>query len=451
MKHLIIATALLTTAAHANLHLAPPDFDGANGRSIFVDFKTADYSITYDTVRETTLVKSRIVFEAKKSGKPLFDLIPNPDSLKIDGKKVDQSEISFPGGVSNLRQLSTSVNPGLHTLEVENEIHTNVNFHSDFGSVSSAFWIRDLKDRMFLEQYFPSNFEFDQYQMTFNVHLEGVEQAEQDIYTNGNLTKTSPVSWKIEFPEYFTVSCPYFHMTPKGWMKRLDFDYASVSGKTIPVTVYSPWKSRTKRFKPEAIRVLNELEADYGPWGHSSLVAYGTMKGTGGMEHSGATATSFGALDHEMLHSYFAKGVMPANGNSGWIDEAIASWRDKGYQRNPSTGFGGSDLGAHSVYKRNTDDRAYALGAAFMAYLDYRLQDRGGLKAFLRGYFQTYKHQVITTEHFKNNLEFFSGLNLSQDFGTYIWGKNSPDVGHLESEKNPHHLPLSKSQLHSLL
>ena len=450
MKKLLLVAAIISTSAQANLHLSPPDFETAKGRAIFVDFKTAEYNFTYDTNREITTVKSRITFEAKSTGKPLFDLIPHPDSVKIDGKKSGENQISFPGGVSKLRQLATDVSPGLHTLEIENDIDTNVSFNPNMGNVSSAFWILDLKDRKFLEQYFPSNFEYDQYQMTFNVTIEGVEKADQEFYTNGKITQTSPVSWKIEFPEYFTVSCPFYHMTPKGYMKRLDFTYPSISGREIPVTVYSPWKSRTKKFKPEAIRVLKELEADYGPWGHPGLVAYGTIKGTGGMEHSGATATSFGALDHEMLHSYFAKGVMPANGNSGWIDEAIASWRDKGYQRHPTTGFTGSNLGGHSVYKRNTDDRAYALGAAFMAYLDYRLQDRGGLKAFLRGYFQTYKHQVITNEHFKNNLEFFSGLNLDDAFSSYIFGKNTADSEHLY-EVNPHHKALNPSQLRSLL
>jgi hypothetical protein len=448
MKKLVLA-ALLTTNAYANLHLSPPDFDSPNGRAVFVDFKTAEYNITYDLENEVAIVKSKITFEAKTTGKPLFDLVPYPDRVILDGQKVKQSLISFPGGLSKLRQVTTVVNPGIHTLEVENVIDTNVYFHPDFGTVSSAFWIRDLKDRLFMEQYIPSNFEYDQYQMTFNVKFSGVQKASQDFYTNGKITQTSPVSWKIEFPEHYTASCPYYHLTPKGWMRRLDFTYPSISGREIPITVYSPWKRRTKRFKPEAIRVMKELEADYGPWAHDSFVAYGTFIGTGGMEHAGATATSFGALDHEMLHSYFAKGIMPANGNAGWIDEAIASWRDKGYQRNPTPGFGGSNLGSGSIYQRNTDKRSYALGAAFMAYLDYRMQDAGGLKAFLRGYFQTYKHQVITQEHFKNNLEFFSGLNLDEDFRTYIWGSNVENK-HLE-EANPHHSALTSDQLKSLL
>jgi len=449
MKKIILAAAFLSCNVYANLHLSPPDFDSSYGHAVFVDFKNATYNITYDLINEVTVVKSKITFEAQGTGKPLFDLVPKPDSVKLDGHRVKQHLISFPGGVSKLRQLAVAVAPGIHTLEIVNVIDTNVSFHRDFGVVSSAFWIRDLNDRLFLEQYIPSNFEYDQYQMTFNVNFKGIKKANQDFYTNGKITKKSPVSWSIEFPEYFTVSCPFYHLTPKGWMKRLDFNYQSISGREFPITVYSPWKSRTKKFRPEAIRVMKELEADYGPWAHPSFIAYGTFMNTGGMEHSGATATSFGALDHEMLHSYFAKGVMPANGDSGWIDEAIASWRDKGYQRNPTPGFGGSNLGKQSVYKRNTDKRAYALGAAFMAYLDYRLQDNGGLKAFLKGYFQTYKHTVITAQHFKNNLEFFSGLNLDEDFSTYIWGTNSETEPMYE--KNPHHLPLTKAQLKSLL
>ena len=451
MKFFLLLATLLSSSVWANLHLAPPDFDTRYGRGVFVDFKSAQYDVTYDIENEVTVVKSKIFFEAQKTGKPLFDLVPIPSKIKLDGKKVTQNLISFPGSNSKLRQINFEVNPGVHTLEMENYYDTNVQFHTDWQKVSSAFWIRDLKDRMFLEQYVPSNFEYDQYQMTLNLNFLGVKKASQDIFTNGALTQTSPTTYQIIFPEYFTVSCPFFHTSPKGWMRRSDFTYLSISGREIPITVYSPWRSRTRRFKKESVRVMKELERDYGPWAHPSFVAYGTFIGTGGMEHSGATATSFKALDHEMLHSYFAKGVMPANGNSGWIDEAIASWRDKGYKRLPDPGFGGSDLGGHSVYKRSTDRRAYTLGSAFMGYLDFRLQDFGGLKAFLRGYFQTYKHMVVTTEHFKNNLEFFSGMDLDQEFGTYIWGKTTQDAIDLDTEENPHHVPLSVEDLRSLL
>lgn len=449
MKKWLLLSTLFSTSVLANLHLAPPDFETLNGRAVFVDFKTADYDITYNVKWKKTRVKSKIVFQAEKSGKPVFDLIPNILNAKLNGVPVNIIETQSPDG-SKLRQIDGVVGPGEHVLEIENSFSKNVSYNILTRKVSSAFWIRDLKYRKFMEQYIPSNFEFDQYKMTMNVTFAGTTTARQDIYTNGELTQTSPNSYKIVYPEYFTVSCPYFHTTPKGKKKRLDFSYTSIDGREIPITVYTSWWSHPSKFKNESIKVMKELEADYGPWAHPSLVAYETIPGTGGMEHAGATQTSLAALDHEMLHSYFAKGVMPANGNSGWIDEAIASWRDKGYQRKPLPNFGGSNLGSQSVYKRNTDSRAYALGAEFMAYLDYRLQDLGGLKSFLKGYFQTYKHTVITTEHFKNNLEFFSGLDLSHDFDTYIWGENTPDAGFV-SEENPVHKELTNSQLKSFL
>lgn len=449
MKRVLLLGAMLTTSAFANLHLSPPDFESKYGRAVFVDFKTANYDVDYGVLLKWTNVKTKIVFEAKNAGKPLFDLIPNPRNAKLNGEPVKVIETVAPDG-SKLRLVDAVVEAGTHTLELENTFRANTSYNVLTRRVSSAFWIRDLKYRKFMEQYIPSNFEFDQYQMTMNVKFSGIKEARQDIYTNGKLTKTSPNSYQIVFPEYYTVSCPYFHTTPKGKMKRIDFSYTSIDGREIPITVYGPWWSNPQKFQAESKKVMKELEADYGPWGHDSLIAYETFPGTGGMEHAGATSTSLPALDHEMLHSYFAKGVMPANGNSGWIDEAIASWRDKGYQRSPVMGFEGSDLGAHSVYQRNTDKRAYALGAKFMAYMDYRLQDVGGLKAFLRGYFATYKHTVITTEHFKNNLEFFSGLDLTHEFTTYIWGKN-PEDGEDFVEHNPNHVELTDNQIRSML
>jgi hypothetical protein len=450
MKAFIGAAALFMTGSlWANLHLAPPDFDTNKGRAIFVDFKTADYQISYDLKSRTTTVVSKIRFEAHSSGTPLFDLVPMPSKVVLDGNEVEQRSIALPGGVSTVRQLTTSVGPGEHTLEIVNTFKKNTLYVPVLRYVKSAFWIRDLKDRMFLEQYLPSNFEFDQYKMTMEIHFKG-NRHEQEIFTNGTVTKLSNDDFKIDFPEYFTSSALYFHTAPKGWMIRRDFTYRSVSGRDIPITVYSHYKSRTRKLASYSKKIMAELEADYGPWAHPSFVAYGTFPGTGGMEHSGATATSLAALDHEMLHSYFAKGVMPANGNSGWIDEAIAAWRDNGYPRSATPGFEGSNIGAHSPYQRQTDSRSYRLGAAFMGHMDWKLQDLGGLKAFLKGYFHAYKHTVITTEHFKNNLEFFSGLDLTHDFETLIWGKNTPETQNL-SGKNPVHGTMSERELRSLL
>ncbi len=451
MKTLALALLILSGEAFANLHLAPPDFNLREGRAIFVDFKSADYHITYDFYSSRVYVKTYIKFFSSQSGHPIFDLVPNAYNVKLDGQKVGQMEVSLPDNTSKVRLAKATIDPGEHVLEIDSDITENVIFNeAPFDSVSSAFWIRDLKERMFLEQYLPSNLEYDQYKMTLHLKFDGIYHVDQEFFTNGVVSKVSKDSWKIEFPEYFTASSPFFHTTQKGWMKRRDFNYKSIDGRQIPVTVYSPNWKRTNTFRTATKKYMAELEADYGPWGHPSFVAYGTITGSGGMEHAGATATSLGALDHEMLHSYFAKGVMPANGNSGWIDEAIATWRDNGYPRHTHPGFIGSNLGAHSLYQRRTDNRAYSLGAGFMAYLDYRLSNQGGLKPFLKGYFQTYKHTMITTEHFKNNLQFFTGIDFGEEFWIYIWGTNPTNKKEDEIINSKHRF-LSDAELKSLL
>jgi hypothetical protein len=445
MKRVLALLAMVSASASANMHLAPPDFEDM----VFVDFRTAHYSLSYDFEARSSSVKTVITFESSKLGRPIFDLIEKPLSVKIDGVAVKQKEIELPDHSGKARVVDIQVQAGIHTLEIENNITNNVRFDDKEDTVSAAFWIRDLKERMFLEQYIPSNFEFDQYQMTLDLAFKNTKKISQDIFTNGELKQTGPLSYRITFPEYFTVSCPYFHTSRKGAFRKMSVDYPSITGRIIPITVYTPPIFKTSTFLKKAVTIMGELEKDYGPWGHPALVAYQTMPGTGGMEHAGATATSLAALDHEMLHSYFAKGVMPANGNSGWIDEAIASWRDKGYLRLPAVSFGGSNLGIQSVYKRHTDNRAYKLGAAFMAYVDYRLQNVGGLKAFLKGYFSTYNHTVINQVHFKNNLEFFSGLDLTHEFDTFIWGSNENEPADLSED--PVHKSLSQKQFLEML
>jgi hypothetical protein len=449
MKKIFCVLSLISLPALANLHLAPPDFSTKSGRVVFVDFKTAEYDITYDLANQVTTVKSRITFENTKSGKPVFDLVPKIFSARIDGVSVKTPLIELPGKASKARLVDLDIAPGEHVLEIESELTKYVSYDDEGTRVSSAFWIRDLKDRLFLEQFVPSNLEYDQYKMSISVKFTGVRKLNQEFFTNGTVTQTSPLSWKIDYPAYFTSSSLYFHTTRKGSYRRLDSVYKSIDGRNIPVTVYTMYLMQTSKFQSYTHEVLAELEKDYGPWGHPSFVAYGTLPGTGGMEHSGATQTSLAALDHELIHSYFAKGVMPANGNSGWVDEGIASWRDKGYQTHLVPQFSGSNLGGQSIYKRNTDDRCYDLGAKFMAYLDFRLQNVGGLKAFLKGYFAAYNHMVITQEHFKNNLEFFSGLDLTHEFETLIWGTNPTDEKHTHG--NPKHLSMTESQLRSLL
>jgi hypothetical protein len=177
--------------------------------------------------------------------------------------------------------------------------------------------------------------------------------------------------------------------------------------------------------------VLTELEATYGPYPHDSVVVYLTPSG-GGMEYGGATMTSLSALGHELTHFYFARGVMPSGGNSGWIDESIASWRDDGYPRRAPTLRNPVNLGGFSAYKRNTSMDSYTLGARFIGELDSMFATFGGMRAILKDFFAEYKLTTINVEDFKAFLELKTSQDLNSVFNRYVFGKSVAVIGDLD-------------------
>src|SRR5205085_3239658 len=64
----------------------------------------------------------------------------------------------------------------------------------------------------------------------------------------------------------------------------------------------------------------------YGQFIHGSHLNAFVWDSTRGMEYDGATTSSAGALEHEVFHSWFGRGVKPASQNDGWIDEAYTTW-----------------------------------------------------------------------------------------------------------------------------
>lgn len=447
MKKLFLLS-LITVSAQANMNLAPPDFNVSEGRAVFVDFQKAHYKINYDLTRKVASVESSIIFIAHKPGKPIFDLVTKPNDLKLDGADVAHRLVDLPDNESKVRVIWEDIGVGTHTITMNHQLRTNVSFDSRSEKVSSAFWIRDLRTRLFIEQYVPTNLEFDQYQMTLDVTFKGRKPGVQEIMHNGIMTSLGTNSYRIEFPEWYTASGPYFHTFPKGRFSVRRFNMKSVGGNNIPFTIYSSGSSRVTKFVNYAKEVFVELEKDYGAWGHHLFTAYGA--GSGGMEHPGATMTSIGALDHEMFHSYFAKGVMPSNGNAGWIDEGLASWRDRGYPALTEPGRI-ANLANRSIYARNTDSRGYKVGSDLFGHIDFLMQNTGGLKAFLRGYYQTYHKTLITVDHFRNNLEFFSGLNLMPLFQDHVYRDPSVKSAIQRTDIDHHHAPMTEAELKALL
>ncbi|MDH4468708.1 MAG: hypothetical protein QE271_11680 [Bacteriovoracaceae bacterium] len=389
--------------------------------AVFVDFKKADYFIEYNVQKGLASYRAQIEFVQKESGHPIFDVVSLPSSVLLNNKVVNQKEISTPNNESKVRIVDVISEPGTYRLEVRGSITNLVRFEADQSGVRAAHWTSDLDDRQYLESFLPSNYEFDQYKMIFHVKVIGALKAHK-IYSNGVVTKDGDNNhFVVEFPAYFTSSSGFYHLAPEGVYAEKNFIFPSLSGEKIPVTVYGP-EGRTNftTYQANTLKTLEELEGDYGNFKHKKVVIFNN--GSGGMEYCGATMTDLWALAHELTHSYFARGILPANGNAGWIDEAIASWRDDGYPRRTSL-LGNAGMASHPYYTRDTDEAAYNFGADFMAYLDGKLNalNGGGLKSFLKYMIENKLFTPYTTEDFASWMSSFYSENLVPDFQKYVY------------------------------
>ena len=428
----------------AALNQAPPSFPHLDGNAVYVDFITANYQLTYDATNKKVDVDTVIRFSSVEQGYPIFDLVAQPTAVTLNGKEITSVGVMDPDLQSMVRVLQEKVTPGIHELRIKHVLSTNVIF--DTG-VYSAFWMSDLNDRRYLEQYLPTNLEFDQYRMHLLVRVTGVNNLAHVIKANGKVRKIAENYYEIQFPDFYTASAVYFHLFPlENSATNVQFYYPSKDGRLIPVDIYTTYN--IQEFVDATKTILQELEADYGPFPHDQLVIYGNAP-SGGMEHSGATATSLKALGHELFHSYHARALIPANGNAGWMDEAIARWRDNKYPLTEKLSFESTQLGGHSVWSRKTDRMSYNEGSAFLSWIAFRMDEKGlSFKTFLKDYFQKYKYTTVTSQLFQKELAAASSLELDADFNRYIYNKSSKKGFHRVNEvENPYHPQLTQEQL----
>lgn len=414
-----------TKVAATDLNLAPPSFETLGKKVVPVDFKNQTLDLVFDVSQKRAKAVSVIDFVVREQGRPMFDMRSIPTSITLDQSPLPQEAfvtVSAPDNVTKFVMLDKEVSPSSsHRMEIRYDIlPEHVTFTEDGASI--GFFMSDVgSDRDFLEQYAPANLEFDAFPM--QVQLKVLGSGEHKLFTNGKAIETQRNSWKIQFPNYYTSSSFYLHLTQKSLVVAEE-TFQGIQ-KLIPITVYAKNESLTSQAMSKAKAVLKELEADYGTFAHEKVVIYVTSE-DGGMEYCGATTTSLNALGHELTHSYFARGVMPANGNSGWIDEAIATWRDNDYPTaTESPTRPPVNLGGFSAYRRTTPWEAYEEGAQLMSEFDYLFQNnhREGLKPVLQHLFSAKQHQVITTDFFSQFLETLVEIDLKSIFQKYVYGK----------------------------
>ncbi len=454
---LLLATPALATKS--SYDQAPPSFQHNDGLAVPIDISHVHIDYSFNGRTRIASARATINFSMREAGYPLFDLVPEIKSVVFNGSVLDSNAIeliSDPANVTKMRVLEKIAGPGAeHTLELAYDLRAS-DVEISQGRVRAGFFMSDLASsgREFFEQYGPANFEYDQVRYTFRVEVVESD-IEHVVYTNGELVQADFNTWQIEFPDYFTASSVYFHISEVGRFSEDTFNYDSES-KKIPVTVYASTSRLVQDGARMTRKVLAELESTYGPYAHSNVVIFVTPSG-GGMEYGGATMTSLWALEHEVTHFWFARGVMPANGNAGWIDEAVASWRDDGYQRASSLpNRSPVNLGGFPIFRKHTTRDAYSLGNRLIGEFDFLLRGQGGMKSMLKQLFETFALQTITVPGLQDFLKERSGEHDQIDrlFNRYVYGhsnvadtENKGVIDSYSLRGNSHPRPYTKAEI----
>lgn len=424
-----------------------------------MDFESQNLAYRFDASEKTVKAKSRILFRVEKTGRPYFQFAGAFTSARLNGRAVDLISVSDPDGLKNTyHAVDQSVDANDYSiLEVEFTLpSTSINFEN--GGIGFMTDMTDLSPGEFFESWGPANFEEDQFAMVVKFEIINSTSKHQ-VFANGSVQKLGKYEWQITFPAHYTSSSFFMHLTNRA-LKVKNF---AVTGKekTIPVTVYASTDKLVSDAVGQLPGLFAELEKDYGPYPHASFVAY-MHSGGGGMEYVGATITSLGALDHELFHSWFARGMMPAEGRSGWIDEAMASWRDYGYfQATSLLSRPPTVLAAFSPYRKSTPSNCYKDGRHLISELDVHLASFGGMKALMKGFVQRYKYRVVTTEELIAYLEQKTQMSLAPYFQRYLFGNSgtvaSQSLPELSQDDmlaqvmdSKHPTPLTENELKSL-
>ena len=430
------------TASTSEFVLPPGYGDGLAGRAFKIgttnhtlaDLQTEELRLTFDVAARTTLGHAEVHFRPVETGEPFFLLTPTARTARLDGRPVTLAKLRDPDDVITLTTIGVELNADSdHVLEIDYPLATTgapgsgysttgVDFETamvDLAGATSA--TGDGAPANFLEAYAPASIEADQFQLAVELELVGAT-APHRLFSNGDQRAVGPRRWTIEFPAYFSTSSFYFRLTEWPFVVR-EATYHGLA-RDIPITAYALDGAAADQAIGYLPGYFADLEASFGAYDHPSFVAAITDDLGPSMEYAGATRTSIANLSHELCHSWFGRGVLPADGRSGWIAEAIAFWRDRKYQATPDHGpRAPANLARLSIWQPATVANADFDGSAVLSELDARLADRGGLRPILRTFYAQWNERPITTEQFLRFVETQSGLSLDSYVQEYVYGE----------------------------
>jgi hypothetical protein len=426
--------------------LGPPPAIVDDHRVVTPDVHRIEARLTLDAAGREGVGEARLEFEAGEAdGRQALDLRQPVEWVRLDGKPIDVDDLlavdlgAGPG--TEMRVLQPVLERGTpHVLEIGYRLGTPEAIGAEpigwsGGGVRFDLWMSDLHPGRYLEMWVPAPLIHDRFALELTVELIGQNRAHTVVSNAERMDVDAPAGrWTLHYPEHFTALSPMLVMAPTDEVE-LRRTRAAVAGRDRPLDVIT---ARTVEVdadlaacEADVVAWLSYLSARYGPWVHGEAYTAFVWGPGRGMEYDGATTASVGALEHEVFHSWFGRGLKPARAADGWIDEAYTSWAT-GSRRLDLPRFASLELGldeppvelypSHS-WSRHTAVEAYTAGARLFAGLANRLGGPGRLRSAMAEWYRINAGRLVTTDGLAAHLEAWSGVDINPWWARYVHGR----------------------------
>ncbi len=434
-------TATARTSAFRDLDLAPPAVTVDGLRAVPIDIQQISAKVVFDLSAHQASAEATVDFRmGDQAGSPIFDLRQEIAEAFLDDQPLPPETMhhhDFGGGPgAELRILETALPAGgTHRLRLRYPLGTPQAPDADPALVwdtsapglSWDLWLSDLKPARYLEMWLPANLIYDRFQLSLEIALVGAAR-EHAVITNGRTTRRGMNHWLVECPPHFTALSTMLLIHPQDQLaSRAAHMSLPGTGSDLRLDLFALRAAEIDLAPAEEL--LRQLIADnvrrIGPYMHEDRFTAFLWQSERSMEYEGATTSSIEALEHEVFHSWFARGVKPASQNDGWFDEAWAVYNtssDRLQERPLRLSAPPVTLCSQNPFNRVTPIESYTAGADFFAGLAATV-GRDQLLSYLSAFYQEHRSLCVTTRQLEADLIRRSGKpELADYFKRFVYG-----------------------------
>jgi hypothetical protein len=214
-----------------------PVYVSAPEEGVPIDIQSLEAEVLFDVATQTADVVARMKFRvAHNSGRPIFDLLQDVDSARLDGADVAVCDFRYDGISADRSQRPRAIDFSLpaassHTLELRYGLsHDGVAGRRQpltwLVSPRGLCWVcfTNLQNGGYLETWFPSNIVYDEFPFTLDIRLINAQMAHA-LVTNGVVTKLEAQHWRTEWPASDAIFSPVLVLSPSSSLESFTVSF----------------------------------------------------------------------------------------------------------------------------------------------------------------------------------------------------------------------------------